>query len=81
MLRITVGTTLESSPAKVKSAETTVREMLAEYQEETGFDISTGSWAINGTPLRHEEYDKSFSALGYTDGNIYLMNIVNAKNA
>ena len=81
MLRIIVGTTLDTQPAVVKSADTTVLSVLEEYQSATGFDIYSGSWTITGMAVRGDDLNKTFRELGYTDGDIHLMNIVNAKNA
>lgn len=79
MVRITVGTTLNLLPQEIYESSTTVREVLQKYSEDTGVDYTHGSWNINGTVIR--DFDKTFEELGYDGKDIFLLNVVNTKNA
>lgn len=81
MLKVIVGTTLDTQPAKTVAAEETVQSVLEDYQATTGFDITKGKWTIGGEPLSADELSKTFGELGYDNKEIRLMNIVTAKNA
>lgn len=79
MVRITIGTTLETRPQEIYESSTTVREALEKFTADTGVDYNKGIWNINGTVVR--DFDKSFEEMGYDGKDIFLLNVANTKNA
>jgi len=79
MVKISVGNTMGIKFEDVYEASTPVREVLERFAAETGTNYNFGSWNINGFPVR--DFDKTFGELGYDEKDIYLINVVNAKNA
>lgn len=82
MFQITVSTTRTRKPAVLKNEATYTP---ADAIREAGFEGIPGSWMINGSPVRPEQMDMSFAALGYGAATgrkvVNLTNIFKRDNA
>lgn len=82
MTRISIGNTLGTDAPEIYESSLTVRQVLEQYGESKGIDYRRSTWNINGgRPLSNEELDTTLAGLGYEGKDIFLMSIVNAKNA
>lgn len=79
MVKVTIGTTMENRPAEVFDANVTVEDVLNKFTSDTGVDWHKGSWNINGFVIT--DFGKSFKDMGYDGKEIFLLNVVNSKNA
>ena len=81
MTRITIGTTMEQRAPEIFESSMTVRQVLEQFTETTGVDYRRGTWNINGGVLSNDDMDKTLADLGYDGKDIFLLNVVNSKNA
>lgn len=91
MLKITIGNNVKRSTIRVTGTtmimedgsqrtlanDVTVRDVL----EGSGIDFTRGTTTMDGAILQPGDINKTFAALGYTDGDVRLLNVVKADNA
>lgn len=76
MIRVTCGTLTEKK-SNIYSADVTVRHII----EDCGFSTETGKWNIGNFVLRADDFDRTLSSMGYSEGDIVISNMGNKQNA
>lgn len=76
MLSVRINTNTYRGTQIVSSEKTPVSVLT-----DIGFDFSRTPFQFDGAPLTAAEMNKSFEALGATDGDHFLVGVANKDNA
>ena len=75
MIKVNISNNLKRASEMVER-DKTIKETLETY----GFDYTTGSWSIDGSPLRAGEINKTFAEMGVSE-KCYLIGVAKTQNA